>query len=99
MAELAKTDDEAVIRERVRRRAVRSLRMLLLTAGGEPPVTPLLTDEQLAVHGHHLVTELRVVIETWRRCGGAVPQQLSEAIRDAKRAVRCAAGWEEHGDA
>ena len=98
MAELAKNDDE-VIRERVRRRAVRSLRMLLLTAGGEPPVTPLLTDEQLAVHGHHLVTELRVVIETWRRCGGAVPQQLSEAIRDAKRAVRCAAGWEEHGDA
>jgi hypothetical protein len=98
VAELAKNDDE-VIRERVRRRAVRSLRMLLLTAGGEPPVTPLLTDEQLAVHGHHLVTELRVVIETWRRCGGAVPQQLSEAIRDAKRAVRCAAGWEEHGDA
>lgn len=98
MAELAKNDDE-VIRERVRRRAVRSLRMLLLTAGGEPPVTPPLTDEQLAVHGHHLVTELRVVIETWRRCGGAVPQQLSEAIRCAKRAVRCAAGWEEHGDA
>lgn len=98
MAELANKDDE-VIRERVRRRAVRSLRMLLMTAGGEPPVTPDLSEEQLAVHARHLVTELRVVIETWRRCGGAVPQQLSEAIRDAKRAVRCAAGWEEHGDA
>lgn len=98
MAELANKDDE-VIRERVRRRAVRSLRMLLMTAGGEPPATPDLTDEQLAIHGRHLVTELRVVVETWRRCGGAVPQQLSEAIRGAKRAVRCAAGWEEHGDA
>ena len=98
MAELANKDDE-VIRERVRRRAVRSLRMLLMTAGGEPPVTPDLSEEQLAVHARHLVTELRVVIETWRRCGGAVPQQLSEAIRGAKRAVRNAAGWEEHNDA
>jgi hypothetical protein len=98
VAELANKDDE-VIRERVRRRAVRSLRMLLMTAGGEPPVTPDLSEEQLAVHARHLVTELRVVIETWRRCGGAVPQQLSEAIRCAKRAVWCAAGWEEHGDA
>jgi len=99
MAELAKTDDEAVIRERVRRRAVRSLRMLLMTAGGEPPVTPDLNDEQLALHARHLLAELRVVIETWKRCGGAVPQQLSEAIRDAKRAVWNAAGVEVHGDA
>ena len=98
MAELAKNDDE-VIRERVRRRAVRSLRMLLLTAGGEPPVTPDLSDEQLALHGRHLLAELRVVIETWKRCGGAVPQQLSEAIRDAKRAVWNAAGVEVHDHA
>lgn len=98
MAELAKNDDE-VIRERVRRRAVRSLRMLFLTAGGEPPVTPDLTDEQIAMHGRHLLAELRVVIETWKRCGGAVPQQLSEAIRGAKRAVWSAAGVEVHDHA
>lgn len=81
-------------RERVARRTAAVERMLRQTACGERPETPDLSAEQIAMHGGTLVAHLRVVIETWAGCLGPVPQPLSAAVMDAKRACLAASAQE-----
>lgn len=86
-------------RQRVRRRAAFVDGMIAHAAAGERPQTPRLTAEQIDMHGEHLVALLRLCVETWASCEGAIPQPLSVVVMDAKRALQGATASLEVPDA
>ena len=96
MSELT-ADDELYVR--VVHRTAKARRMLLQQAGGERPQTPDLTHDQIRIHAAHLVMLGRVVVETWATCEGSVPQPLSLAVMDLKRALQAATASQEVDDA
>lgn len=99
MGEVHLEDAIRIQRERVARRTAAVERQLYATSGlGGIAQTPHVRKDQIAMHGTTLVAHLRLIVETWARCGGSVPQPLSAAVMDAKRAI-LAATAEEVSDA
>lgn len=86
-------------RQRVRRRTAFVDGMIAHAAAGERPQTPRLTAEQIDMHGEHLVSLLRLFVETWASCEGPIPQPLSVVAMASKAAIQGATASLEVADA
>lgn len=92
MAETATLTTDSIETARDRRLRVTASNTVHLLAAAEHagagnPQTRALPAERCQEHGEEFAAVLRLIVERWAHCKGPVPQLLSLAVMEGKRAL------------